>query len=67
MSFGVVLTWELEVLAILMVGGGGGGHTKLSPYKRGAQNVLPRLKVVASNFPISYTPHPYNLRPVPYL
>ena len=26
MSFGVVLTWELEVLAILMVGGGGGAH-----------------------------------------
>ena len=40
-TFEVVLTQELEVLAILM----GGGRLKFPPFKRGgAQKVLPCLK-----------------------
>ena len=39
-SFEVVLTWELEVLAILM----GGGRKKFPPFKRGVQKVLPCLE-----------------------
>ena len=47
-SFGLVLTWELEVLAILKGGAksyyplkGGGGHERFYPVLRvgGAQNV----------------------------
>ena len=38
--FEVVLTRELEVLAIVM----GGGHKRCPPFKGGAQNVLPCLK-----------------------
>ena len=40
--FEEVLTRELEVLAIVM---GGGGREKSPTFKRGAQNVLPFLEV----------------------
>ena len=38
-NFEVVLTQELEVLATLMYGGGGGGRLKFPPIRRGVQNV----------------------------
>ena len=47
-SFGVVLTWGLEVLVILK---GGGGHERLPPFKRGRRiKFYPVLKGAAISF-----------------
>ena len=58
-SFEVVLTQELEVLAILMEVGGG-GHQKFPSFKRGARKIVVcleggggRKKFWTCDFPIS--------------
>ena len=58
-SFGLVLTWELEVLAILCKGGAQSFH----PFKRREQKILPCLvggvqKVSYPDFPILWPPSP---------